>query len=573
MILFESVSYRNLLSTGNNWTEVPLNEYHSTLIVGENGAGKSTLIDALSFALYNRPFRSVNKNQLINSINGKGLEVIVKFTIGKNKYRVRRGIKPNIFEIFENDKIIKAPSGPRDHQDTLENKILKLNFKAFSQIVVIGSANFTPFMQLTKADRREVIEDLLNIQVFSTMNVLLKSKIQANKTALSDVEYQIALCDQKIELHKKHMASLKQNNQGHIDTKTEKYQQHGKMIELYQIAIFQFEEKIAELETTITDTESVTKKLQTINTLRKSLTDKNTAISKEVNFFTDHDNCPTCKQDIDADFKNHTITSRNDKVKEIADALAQLEVQFQEATIRQNDIQSVQAAIQQNRIEISERQSNINVWQKYNTELRKEIDLLEAHTARVDSDQTDLKEFQKQHKKSQTLKEDLIKQRATFDVASALLKDGGIKTQIIKQYIPIINKLINKYLASMDFFVAFELDENFNEVIKSRFRDDFSYESFSEGEKARLNIALLFTWRAIAKLRNSGNTSLLIMDEVFDGSLDGQGSDELLKIFGSLAADTNVFVISHKKDAFIERFDNVLKFEKCKNFSRLAEMG
>lgn len=561
----------NLLSTGNQFIEMDFTQSNSTLIIGENGAGKSSFIEALTFVLYNKPFRNINKPQLINSITGKGLLVEIEFDINKKKYLVRRGMKPNIFEIYQNDKLINQNSDNRDYQEMLEKQILKLNFKSFSQIVVLGSANYTPFMQLPAQHRRNVVEDLLDIQVFSIMNSLLKEKMTQNKTDLSDVDYQINLCAQAIELHQKHVDSLKQNNDELIQKKRDKIAEHEANISILNDTVATLITEIDDLSSQIADQEKIDAKKNKLVTIESALSERMKKLNKEIQFFHDHDNCPTCKQGIDHDFKTNTITSRTTKLEEVKIALDKLEKEIDSSHARLNIIANINKDIQKLNQQVMVNNNQITFLNNNIGDLNDEIDHLLKQSKKIDNE---VKDSNKHAKKLQTLiksKENLLKEKNVHEVASFLLKDNGIKTKIIRQYIPIMNKLINKYLAALDFMCDFHLDESFNETIKSRFRDEFTYASFSEGEKTRLDLALMMTWRAIAKLRNSASTNLLIMDEIFDGSLDASGTEELVSLIQSITGDSNVFVISHRSaDVLYDKFQSVIRFEKHGNFSRIA---
>ena len=570
MIAFKKLRWQNLLSTGNQFTELDLNRSSSTLVVGENGAGKSTFIEALTFALYGKPYRNINKPQLLNSITGKGLLVELEFSIGKKEYMIRRGMKPNIFEIYQNGEMLNQNAGARDDQEYLEKNILKLNFKSFSQIVVLGSANYVPFMQLPSMQRRAVVEDLLDIQIFSVMNSLLKDKINSNRTELSDIEYKINLCVQKIEMHSKHIDALKSNNDELIQQKRDKIEEHDKAIVLHKITVDGLMSQVEELNAQVADQNKIESRKNKLVQMEASLEDRIRKLNKEIQFFHDHDNCPTCKQGIDHDFKTTTVEVRSTKKVEVEEALNKLETEIKTTQERLTFINNTNAQIQHFNTSIQSNNQQITFYQRYITDLNKEIEALVEQGNKIHTDMDDTESYEKELTGHNKQKELLSKQKAVYEVAAHLLKDTGIKTKIIKQYVPIMNKLINKYLAAMDFFVNFELDDQFNETIKSRFRDEFSYASFSEGEKMRIDLALMFTWRAIAKLRNSASTNLLIMDEVFDSSLDSSGTEEFLKILETLTQDTNTFIISHKGDQLFDRFHSIIKFEKHSNFSRIA---
>jgi DNA repair exonuclease SbcCD ATPase subunit len=570
MILFKTIRWQNMLSTGNQFTEVALDRSKSTLIVGENGAGKSTILDALSFALYGKPFRNINKPQLVNSMTQKNLVVECEFMVGSKHFCVKRGIKPQLFEIYQNGEMINQNSSARDYQEYLEKSILKLSFKSFGQIVILGSANYLPFMQLPAHARREVIEDLLDIQIFTTMNNLLKEKITANKAAISEADYQINLIDNKIELTNKHINSLKTNNDHLIKQKQDLIQELCNCVSETEASITAENIKLDDKTNLIIDSDKVNSKRTKLIELENQLESKIRTLKKEITFYHDNDSCPTCRQGIDHDFKNETISEREIKQDEVTDALSKIETEINAINERVNEITEINKEITAINTKITELNFDIRSWNNSIRTLQTEIDGLEKNTTIIDESMGDLDLLSSQLADQQKHKEELANERSVIEVAGVLLKDSGIKTRIIKQYVPIMNKLINKYLAAMDFFVQFELDENFNETIRSRYRDDFSYASFSEGEKMRIDLSLMFTWRAIAKLRNSASTNLLIMDEVFDSSLDVGGTEEFLKILEGLTGDTNTFVISHKGDQLYDKFHSVIKFEKHANFSRIS---
>ena len=569
MIIFKTIRWKNFLSTGNHFTEVKLDRSPNTLIVGNNGAGKSTILDALTFALFGKPFRKISKGQLVNSINGGGALVEVEFSIGSKDYLVRRGIKKNIFDIEVNGSIIDQNSNVRDQQDVLEKNILKLNYKAFTQVVILGSASFTPFMQLSAANRREVIENLLDIEIFSVMNSLLKSKQSKLKSDLEECQYQLDLTEEKVRLQKEYLNNLKTDN-------AEKRKNNEREITKSQASIATHESKIEELRELITDLQQqisdeakVTKLKSDISSMKKKLDRTMHKHGEEISFYKENDNCPTCQQNIEADFKATKIEEYTDKISKIESAFPQLEEQLENASNRINEIADVQQKISALNTDMHVEQSSISGLQKYISEMQKQLTKLIEEDKVGDEDK--IAELQNNLSVLGKAKEKLLEQQYISNFAGTLLKDTGIKTKIIRQYLPIINKLVNKYLSSMDFFVQFELDEAFNETIKSRHRDDFSYDSFSEGEKMRIDLSLLFTWRAVAKMKNSINTNLLILDEVFDSSLDGGGTDEFMKILNTISSDTNVFVISHKGDQLFDKFHSVIQFEKVKNYSRIAK--
>ena len=568
MILFTKLRWKNFLSTGNAFTEIDLNKQKTTLVVGENGAGKSTMLDALSFALFNKPFRKVNKPQLLNSINKKDLVVEIEFRIGSNYYKIVRGVKPSVFEIYQNDKLLNQNAESKDYQEVLEKQILKINHKSFCQVVILGSASFVPFMQLPAAHRREIIEDLLDLQIFTTMNSLLKDKIADNITKLGKVESDKRLYQDRVKLTKEHLESIRKSNENVIQEKKD--------------GITNIEQKIADSEELLkhhTDAINALKEQwksydafstrgQKLYQLELQLAKKLEQIQKSVEFFATHDNCPTCKQDIDHKFKHDTIDQRNVQLQEINTALEKLSVERASWNEKNKQYDQIRDDMYEHNMKISSFNNQIKMYNDNVKQLEKEIiKLMEQH------ENVDTKKIEELEQLLVQVESDfnaLQEDKITLSVASTILKDGGIKSKIIKQYIPIINKFINKYLSAMDFFVNFELNEEFNETIKSRFRDDFSYSSFSEGEKMRINLAILFTWRSVSKLRNSINTNLLIMDEVFDSSLDSNGTEEFMKILNTITTDTNTFIISHKTDQLYDKFEQVIKFEKHKNFSRVA---
>jgi DNA repair exonuclease SbcCD ATPase subunit len=570
MILFKKVRWKNLLSTGNNFTEIDLTKHKSTLIVGTNGSGKSTILDAISFALYNKPFRKINKPQLINSINGKDLVVELEFVIGNNSYKIVRGVKPTKFEIYKNDNLLNQDADSKDYQEVVEKQIIKMNHRTFSQVVVLGSSTYVPFMQLSAAARREVIEDLLDIQVFTTMNTLLKSKLSENQDTLKQAKYDSDLVDEKINIQTSYIDSLKKNVQDKVDEYLANIKATEEIIESQRKEVESITSTIEEKLKSTANLDKLQKRMEKSIILKEKANDKLVKLNKEIRFFHDNDDCPTCKQGIPHEFKSESIVTKQSQVKEIEENLTLLDADYTKTVTEIGTINAIQKEIQSLQQSTTIINTDVNSKQKFIQYLEGEISSLENNTANVDAEKVKLKELQKQKTEAEDKKQKLLEDYEILQAASALLKDGGIKTRILRQYMPIINKLINKYLAAMDFFVQFEIDEQFNETIKSRFRDEFSYNSFSEGEKMRINLAVLFTWRAIAKMRNSAATNLLIMDEVFDSSLDSNGTDEFLKIIQTLTADTNTFIISHKTDQLFDKFHNVIRFEKTKNFSRIV---
>jgi len=570
MILFNTIRWKNFLSTGNSFTEINLNKAPTTLIVGENGAGKSTMLDALSFVLYNKPFRKINKPQLLNSINKKDLRVEIEFSIGPGKYKIIRGLKPAVFEVYQNGKLLNQDADSKDYQEVLEKQILKLNHKSFCQVVVLGSASFVPFMQLSAQNRREVIEDLLDIQIFSTMNSLLKQKINDNSSTLMKVEYDYDLVSEKIKMQQAHIDAMQKNTEEQIAKLKSDLSDYTQQIDSEKALADEKDRAIQSLQITISDKELVEKKHEKLKDLERQLKDKIKKIQNETEFFSSHDNCPTCKQTIDDRFKCETLLEKENQSREVSDGIEKLQQEIKAIVDRISEISQITSQITDLNIEKITHHNSVQGLMKQCKKIATEIEELQKKSDDYAINDDMMKELDDKLNSLSNEKAELLRDKDALQVASIILKDTGIKARIIKQYVPVINKLINKYLAAMDFFVNFELDENFNETIKSRFRDEFSYASFSEGEKMRINLAILFTWRAVAKLRNSASTNLLIMDEVLDGSLDSNGTDEFLKILNNLTIDTNTFIISHKVDTMYDKFANVIKFEKHKNFSRMA---
>lgn len=569
MITFKSVRYKNFLSTGNVFTEIPLNKNQTTLIIGENGAGKSTFLDAITFSLFGKPFRNINKPQLINSINEKECVVEVEFSIGTKNYKIVRGIKPNLFEIYCDGVLLNQDAKAKDYQDQLEKLILKMNYKSFTQIVILGSTNFTPFMQLSAGDRRAVIEDLLDIQIFSAMNVVVKNKLHTLKDESAQLKIQIDATKGKIELHKKHLEELKRNTKELVNSKKQELADNTATLSEYVVESATIDGKIDNLLNQITDEEANTKKFNKLNQLEAKIEANISKIEKDIEFYSQNSTCPTCDQTINnKEEKVHTCTS---KISELTVGLDKLKEESNAVLQRINTIKTTQKELKTLEQDLVRVNTSIKQVRNYIKKLETEIEEIENKPAMSDEfkaqSKTLLNELQDYNEKRKTTAE----LTTNYDIIAQLLKDGGIKSKIIKQYIPVINKLVNKYLASMDFFVNFNIDEEFKESIKSRHRDDFSYENFSEGEKKRIDLALLFTWRAVAKLKNSANTNLLIFDEVFDGSLDTNGTEEFLKLINMFVDNTNIFVISHKGDVLADKFKHTIKFAKVKNFSQMVQ--
>ena len=570
MIKFKNIRYKNFLSSGNNFTDIQLDKSPSTLIIGENGAGKSTMLDALTFSLFGKPFRTINKGQLINSINERGAVVECEFGIGQKHFLVRRGIKPNIFEIEVDSVQIEQNANVRDFQEFLEKQILKLNYKSFTQIVVLGNSSFVPFMQLKTNDRRAIIEDLLDIQIFSIMNGLLKNHVAENKTLLDKNVNDKSLLEQKIELKESFIDQLKNKTKKLIDFNQNAIEKNNKQKEIIHSHIEQYNKDIDVLLKEIKDLPTIETDRAKLNKFSSSIEHKCNQQEKHISFYASNDDCPTCKQHIQTEFKQQAMSEANEKWTEYKKALEEIEEQDTLLEQRYQDIQQVQTRIQSLQSEVQKKFSSLDAIEQYVKKIQEDIENLESNTGDVNKEKNDLKQFNVELNELIESRSSLLTQREVFETAKDILRDEGIKARIIKQYLPIMNKLINKYLQEMDFFISFNLDENFDESIKSRYRDDFTYASFSEGEKMRIDLALLFTWRSIAKLKNSTNTNLLILDEVFDSSLDTDGTDSFLKIMYEMGQSTNMFVISHKGDQLYDKFRNIIKFEKKKSFSTIV---
>ena len=568
MIIFKKLRWKNFLSTGNLFTEIELNNHNTTLIIGENGAGKSTILDALSYSLFGKAFRKINKSQMLNSITKKDMVVEVEFSINQNDFKIRRGTRPNLFEVYQNGELLNQSAEMKDYQEVLEKYILKINHKSFCQVVVLGSATFLPFMQLSTYNRREIIEDLLDLQIFTTMNNLLKEKINKNKDDITETQYTQKSTQEKIKLIREHMLELQNNNDAIISEKKDRIEESKKQIEEYKNQNIAIVEKTQELSKQSAELESLEKKMKKLAGLRHKIEANLAVLNREVTFFHDNDNCPTCKQEIDKDFKCEAIESRTANIEEIQDGLTKLSTEYDKTDSEIKNMLAINDKIRQHMMDSNIIMTKVNSLKTYIKQIESEINSIRQ--TEEDQDESRLSEFEIELAQLTQKLHSLNDDKIVLTAASTLLKDGGIKSKIIRQYIPVINKLINKYLSAMEFLVQFELDEEFNETIKSRFRDEFSYTSFSEGEKMRINLAILFAWRAVAKLRNSINTNILIMDEVFDSSLDANGTEEFMKILNTITVDTNTFIISHKTDQISDKFDNVIKFEKHKNFSRIA---
>jgi DNA repair exonuclease SbcCD ATPase subunit len=557
----------NFLSTGNSPNKVLLNKSPTTLIIGKNGEGKSTILDALCFSLFGKPFRSINKNQLVNSINGKKCLVEIEFSIGTKDYKIVRGIKPNIFEIYLDGEMINQDAASRDYQKVLEQQILKLNYKTFTQVVILGSASFVPFMQLPPAQRREVIEDILDIRIFSIMNSMLKEKAQETKDAISRTENEIKSAKDKVESQQAIIKTITEAKAESINNILSKISANNAEILQAEGEIQLIISEIDTLKTSINDKETVNEDIEKAKSIKSKLLQKIETCEHHTEFFNEHDVCPSCDQNIPEEHKSKIVEDLNSKLLEQNTKVGELETILSNLNQKLSAITEIQSKITDKNIELSTRNSTVTLLNKQIKEMQSEVESTKTDTTNIDEEKIKLKELATDAITKINTKTILQEQRNLEEVASILLKDTGIKTAIIREYLPVMNKLINKYLNAMDAYIHFELDEAFNESVKSRFRDDFTYASFSEGEKMRIDLAILFTWRQIAKMKNSVNTNLLLLDEIFDSSLDNAGTDYFLNLMNSFGDNSNIFVISHKGDQLFDKFRSVIKFEKRNDFS------
>jgi DNA repair exonuclease SbcCD ATPase subunit len=569
MIIFKTIKWRNFLSTGNQYTEVDFTKNKTNLIIGSNGAGKSTVLDALTFSLFGKPFRKINKPQLINSVNDRDCRVEVEFDIGNISWKVVRGIKPNIFEIYRDNSLLDQSSAALDQQKWLEQNVLKMNYKSFTQIVILGSSTFVPFMQLSSAHRREVIEDLLDIKIFSSMNLVIKQKIRSIKDEIKTFELKKESLSDKVKMQKEFIEELENRGNANINANKEKIANLDEEIGNYTRENESVEEPLRVL---IREQDAITgyaEKLRKLGNLKGKISQKVSMITKEHKFFSENTVCPTCTQSIDEEFRINRITDAQNKAKELQSGYKELEEAIKEEEERERQFNTLSKEISNLTNGISQNNIKINGLRRQIRNLEQEIQVLTENLANRNSEHEKLESFKENLK---TTYDELASKKDAinyYDFSYSLLKDGGVKTKIIKKYLPLINQQVNRYLQMMDFYINFTLDEEFNETVQSPIHEDFSYASFSEGEKMRIDIALLFTWREVARMKNSVNTNLLIMDEVFDSSLDGFGTEEFLKIIRYVIKDANIFVISHKT-GLEDRFEQVIKFEKIKGFSRMV---
>ena len=569
MILFQTLSWKNFLSTGNYKTTVDLTRHHNTLISGENGAGKSTMLDALTFALFGKSFRGINIPQLPNSINEKNCEVEITFTIGNDEYRILRTLKPKKFEIYKNGNLLDQDAKAKDYQKILEEQILKMTYKSFCQVVILGSSNYVPFMQLSAADRRAVVENLLDIDVFSVMNTLVRARLQVAKEYIKDMDTKIEIAKSKVEDKQKLINTLEKKSSDSVDEYKKEIQESRKQIEELQEDIQNQQGSIGNMMSQINDKDIIPKSLIKLESNETQLKNKIKAIQKSVNFYKENDTCPSCKQDIQQHHKDCVFKEKTKEENSIQNELNSLAESIEYTEKRMGDINAILDSVHNIEKQISKKQNEISASSQYIDKMQKNIESVLTEGTEVQETKDELNQLIGEGKNHVERRKELVEDKHYLAIASTLLKDSGIKAKIIKHYLPIMNKLINKYLSEMDFFCQFNLDENFNETIKSRHRDEFSYHSFSEGERLRIDLSLLLAWREIARLKNSVNCNLLILDEVFDSSLDAVGTEEFLKLLTSFGNRANIFVISHKSDTMTDKFQNHIVFEKKNNFSRI----
>ncbi len=570
MIVFKKIKWKNFLSTGNQFINIDLDKSASTLVIGENGSGKSTLLDALCFVLFNRPFRYIKKEQIVNSINEKDCVVEVIFSVGKKDFKIRRGIKPNFFEIYCDDILLNQDASNVDYQKHLEQNILKLNYRSFVQVVILGSSSYEPFMRLRARYRREVVEEILDIKVFTQMALLLRVKNQELTKNVQEIKHKCDLLDEKYNLEKKHFETIKNKNENILSDKEHLLKQNEEDIEKYNSKLSDIDKELGYLKTSISDKTDVDEKVNKLQILEAKL--ETNILNHKTNLQTlqESDICPTCGQDIKQDVKEIKIAERNAKILKLETGLKDLISETLKAEQRVNAIGTISEKISDLELNIAKINTSIDEINRFSNKVKIEIDEIRTNGSSSKDVYTSLDKLKLDLEETKIQRDKVVEEKAIVDIAREIVNDTGAKTKIIEKYLPIMNQLINEYLQNMDFFINFELNDEFIETIKSRYRDDFSYNNFSEGEKMRIDLALLFTWRAVAKLKNSTNTNILILDEIFDSSLDGEGTDAFFKILNRNLQNENTFIISHKGDILFDKFTNIIKFEKYKNFARLV---
>jgi DNA repair exonuclease SbcCD ATPase subunit len=570
VITFKNIKYKNFLSTGNTPIEVKLNKANTTLIVGANGSGKSTLLDALCFVLFNKPFRIIKKEQMINTVNNGDCLIELEFEVGTNSYLVRRGIKPNIFEIYQNDKLLNQDASSLDYQRYLENNIMRLNYRSFLQVVLLGSSSYEPFMKMKPRYRREVVEEILDIRVFGLMDLILRPQQSELTRNVTDLSHKCDLIESKYETELKHYNAISDLNMNDLDGKKRLLEKNGQANYDYNRKIDKLNDELERHRDSIKDQSKEQAKMTKLSKLEAKIEQNLETHKKNLDFFEQNDNCPTCTQSIELDFKGEKIKLEEGKLSTLNEGMTQIMSEISKQEEHLNAMDKISKKVYEMNVEVSKLQTSVEELNKYSNNIHEEIKSLQ-------NKQTDGRDIEKQLEQlkidleeSKVERDKIIDQQKYVNVLRTILNDKGAKSQIIKKYVPIMNNLINQYLQSMEFFISFHLDEEFNETVKSRFRDTFNYNNFSEGEKMRIDLALLFTWRHIAKMKNSVNTNLLILDEIFDSSLDGQGTDDFFKIIKTMTKE-NIFIISHKGDILFDRFTEVVRFEKFKNFTRLSQ--
>ena len=568
MIIFKKIRWRNFLSTGNQSTDIDLTEAKTNLIIGTNGAGKSTILDALTFALFNKPFRKITKGQLVNTINEKECVVEIEFSVGKIDWKVVRGIKPNKFEIYKNGSVLDQASAANDQQKWLEEQVLKLNYKSFTQIVVLGSASFVPFMQLTAPNRREVIEDLLDIKIFSVMGLMLRERIRGSNERLREISIRKNLLEEKIDMQKSFIEELEETGKKNVKDKKNKLKNINEEINAYESELEELSDQLGVINKDIEMFSGSNKKLRKLGNLRGKLSQKVATITEEHKFFTDNTVCPTCTQSIEEAFRIDRINDAKSKAKELEQGYKELEEAIRLEEERETQFKEFTTEASNLTHEISKTSTRISGLENQTRDIEQEIQTITEQLKNRTSERHALDKLIGELEGLQKNQSQESERNVYNEFAHALMKDGGVKSKIIKRYLPLMNQQVNKYLQLMDFYINFSLDEEFKETVKSPVHDKFVYESFSEGEKMRIDLALLFTWREIARMKNSANTNLLILDEIFDSSLDGFGTEYFTKIIKYVVSDANVFVISHKTEDLIDSFDRVIRFEKTKGFSK-----
>ena len=569
MILFKTIRWRNFLSTGNHFTEINLKESQTSLIIGSNGAGKSTILDALTFSLFNKPFRKITKGQLVNTVNEKECLVEVEFDIGKTEWKVTRGIKPNVFEIYKNKTILNQSSAAADQQKWLEEQVLKLNYKSFTQIVILGSASFVPFMQLNAPVRREVIEDLLDIKIFSVMSLLLRERMRGTNERLRELSIRKNLLEEKIDMQNSFIQEIENTSKKDVKDKKEKIKSINEQIERYEDDLVEMSQELDAINKDMGMLSDCNKKLRKLGNLKGKLSNKVSTITKEHKFFSENVTCPTCTQNIEESFRLNKINEAESKAKELKKGYEELESAIKLEEEKESQFKKITSEASQLTHEISKTSTRISGLQNQTRDIEQEIQTITEQLKNRTTERHALDKLLGELEGLQKNQAQESEKNVYNEFAHALMKDGGVKSKIIKRYLPLMNQQINKYLQLMDFYINFSLDDEFKESVKSPIHDKFSYESFSEGEKMRIDLSLLFTWREIARMKNSASTNLLILDEIFDSSLDGFGTDYFTKIIKYVVSDANVFIISHKTDDLIDSFDKIIKFDKIKGFSKI----